>query len=162
MKPSIKFSLLGSIVGAVVMFISVLIIEWQLNKHPALDTQVIEHLDGCGYPIDTLDENMYAFYVEETKYIFDYYPQDQSYVRILAGFNVNEYAAEDVKSACISVMRVKKNCIMIPELTEHGWAVRISCESFVDPEEAIDTEIVDRAIRVIQQAEIQLFRELQG
>lgn len=162
MKPSIKFSLLGGIVGAVMMFIAVVIIEWQLDKHPALDTQVVEHLKSCGYPIDTLDESMYAFYIEDTKYIFDYYPKDQSYVRILAGFSADEYAEEDVKAACISVMRTKKNCIMIPELTENGWAVRISCESFIDSDEAIDTEIIDRAIRVLQQAEIQLFRELQG
>ena len=162
MKPSIKFSLLGGIVGAVVMFIAVVIIEWQLDKHPALDTQVVEHLESCGYPIDTLDESMYAFYIEDTKYIFDYYPKDQSYVRILAGFSADEYAEEDVKAACISVMRGKKNCIVIPELTERGWAVRISCESFIDSDEAIDTEIIDRAIRVLQQAEIQLFRELQG
>lgn len=160
MRPAIRFSILGGIVGAVLMFAAVLVIEWQLDKHPSLDTQVIEHLESKGYPVDSMGSDLYAFQVEGDKFVFDYFPTDQTYLRILAGYGAEEYTREDVEAACVEVMSTKKNCIMIPEETKDGMAVRICCESFVSDDDALDTDIIDRAIQLIQQAERSFFREL--
>lgn len=160
MRPSIKFSLLGALAGAVLMFAAVLVIEWQLDKHPSLDTQVIEHLESQGFSVDSMGSGLYAFRVEGDRFVFDYFSDDAAYLRILAGFGVEEYTRDEVMAACIAVMDTKKNCIMIPEETKDGMAVRICCESFVSEDDALDTDIIDRSIRLIQQAEILLFRKL--
>lgn len=160
MKPSIKFSLLGGIVGAVVMFIAVVLIEWQLEQHPALDTQVIEYLENKGYTVDTLGQDMYVFNVEGDKLIFDYFLDDPGYLRIFAGFDTKEYSRAEVEAVCIELMRTKKNCIMIPEVGDDGMSVRICCESYISDDEALDTDILDRSIRLIQQVGILLYRKL--
>lgn len=160
MKPSIKFSLLGGIVGAVLMFAAVLVIEWQLDKHPSLDKQVVEYLESQGYAVDTLGSDMYSFNVEGDKYIFDYFADDPTYLRIFAGFGAEDYERAEIETACVEIMCAKKNCIMIPEETKAGMAVRICCESFVSDDDALDTDIIDRSIRLIQQSVIQLFRKL--
>lgn len=162
MKSSVKFSLIGGLIGAIVMFIAVVIFEVQWDKHPPLDTQVIEHLKSEGFPVDTLGNDAYAFLVDEDKYIFDYFPEDPSYLRIFAGFTAEEYSRAEVEAACVKVMQCKKNCIMIPEETRDGMVVRICCESFVDSDDALDTKIIDRTIRIIQLAELKFFYELQG
>lgn len=162
MKSSVKFSLIGGLIGAVVMFIAVVIFEVQWDKHPPLDTQVIEYLKSEGFPVDTLGNDAYAFLVDEDRYIFDYFRDDPSYLRIFAGFTAEEFSPEDVEAACIKVMNEKKNCTMIPVKRDDGMAVRICCESFVDSDDALDTKIIDRTIRIIQLAELKFFYELQG
>lgn len=160
MKTSIKFSLLGGLVGAIVMFGVLMLIEWQLEKHPALDTQVLDYLTEQGYPVDTLGNDMYKFNVDGDKFIFDYFPDDPGYLRIFAGYGVEEYSRADVESVCVAMMRAKKNCMMIPEVREDGMSVRICCESFISNDDALDTDIIDRSIRLIQESEIQLYRRL--
>lgn len=160
MKPTIKFSLLGVVAGAVLMFVAVLFIELQLDKHPTLDQQVIQHLENEGYSIDSLGDNMYAFYVDGDKFIFDYFPNDPTYLRIFAGYGLEEYSRDDLADACFRVMSTKKNCTMILEETDYGPAVRICCESFVSRTDAVDTDIIDRSIRIIKEARILLFHHL--
>lgn len=162
MKTPIKFSICGFVAGAVLMFVAVLIIEWQLDKHPTLDVQVLEHLEGNGYPMDSLGDYLYSFVVEDDKFIFDYFPSDQSYLRILASYGAEEFTYDQVAAACVKVMSKKKNCIMIPIETDSGMFVRISCESFVPDDDELDTYIIDRSIRVIQQAVLQFYRCLYG
>lgn len=160
MRPSIKFSLLGGIAGAVLMFAAVLVIEWQLDKYPALDTQVVEYLEHEGYPVDSLGEDVYKFNVDGDVFLFDYFPEDPTYLRIFAGFDMEGFSREDVEAACVELMCAKKNCILVPIERENGMAVRICCESFLSDDEALDTDIIDRSIRLIQQVEIQLYRKL--
>lgn len=142
------------------MFVAVLIIEWQLDKHPSLDTQVIEYLESQGYHVDTLTNDLYRFHVDGDRFIFDYFPDDPTYLRIFAGFGMEEYDRTAIEAACVDIMSAKKNCIMIPEEMSDGIGVRICCESFIADDEALDTHIIDRSIRLIQQAEMQLFRKL--
>lgn len=160
MKPAIKFSLLGAMTGAVLMFVAVLFVEWQSDKHTALDTQVIRYLESEGCVIDSLGSDMYAFFVEGDRYIFDYFPRDQTYFRILAGFGMEEYSRADLADACFRVMNTKKNCIMILEETDRGPTVRICCESFISKNNAVDAGIIDRSIRIIQEAKMLLLRNL--
>ncbi|MCQ2345895.1 MAG: hypothetical protein MJZ82_03925 [Paludibacteraceae bacterium] len=72
MKTSIKFSLIGGLIGVIVMFGVLLLIEWQSEKHPALDTQVLDYLTEQGCPIETAENNRYVFVSNEDRVVFDY------------------------------------------------------------------------------------------
>jgi len=160
MKYSLKFSLIGSLIGAIVMFVLVFAFKFWYDSHPSLDTQVIEHLESCGYAVDTLNKDLYAFHIEGDKLIFVYYPDDPSYLRLLAGYGMEEYSADAVTKACLEVTQTKKNCMAVPDTRDGQLAVSISCESFINPDEALDTRIIDRSIRIIKESYLMLLREL--
>lgn len=160
MKTAFKYSLLGGIIGAVLMFAAVLVIEWQLDKHPALDKQVIDYLESQGYPVDTLDGNMYRFTVDGDMFVFDYYPDDQTYLHFFTIYGAEDYSRAEVEAACFKATRTKKNSELFPEETDEGMSVVVSSSSFLADDE-LDTDIVDRSIRVIQQAVAIFYRELE-
>lgn len=161
MKPSIKFSLLGGIVGAVVMFIAVVIIEWQLEKHPALDVQVLDYLQSRDYLIDTLDNNQYVFVANEDKIVFDYFPDDEGFLRFFSIFDVSNSSYEEVAAAAIEATNTKKNCSVVPRRLDDGSiVVQISMESFVSKEDALDTHIIERSLRVMSETHLFLIHQL--
>lgn len=160
MRPGTKCSLLGGVVGAVLMFAAIWILEWKMNDFPSLDTQVIEYLEHRGCPVDSLGADMYRFEVEEDKFVFDYYPEDPAYLRIFALFDLSEFSRTAVETACFELMNDTKNIILVPEVRDEGMAVRIRCESFVSDEDALDTDIVDRSISLIRRVEAQLYHLL--
>lgn len=160
MKQAIKFSLLGAIVGAVLMLTIVLIMDKKPSHQLDLETQVINYLEHEGIQVDTIYDHLYSFWIEEDRYIFDYSLSDPVYLKIFAGFGLDEYTYDEVAAACVDVMSSKRNCIMIPEETDRGVAVRISCENFVSGEDALDTKIVIRSIWVIHDAWLHLAQKL--
>lgn len=160
MKTSIKFSLIGGLVGAVLMFGVILLIEWRMNQYPLLDTQVIKYLESKGYPVDTVGDDFYKFVADGDQFFFDYYPNDPAYLRIFAGYDVSEFNRNEVEAACLELMTTTKNCSVFPEDGPNGVAVRINCESFVSDDDALDTDIIDRAIKLIQQVDRGLYRKL--
>ncbi len=160
MRSAIKFSLLGSIVGMVLMYVALLIIGLRLNKHPALDTQVIQHLESMDYPVDSLGSGRYAFFVNEDRFVFEYSPEDPTYFQIWAIFGLKGYSPEEVMLTCMSVMDAKKNCILLPAETNIGLTLYIFCESFLDAENALDTKIIDRSIQQLQAAITMVRHEL--
>lgn len=160
MKQNWKFFLLGGLAGAVVMLAAILIYDWIDLQHPKLKQQVIEHLEAEGYEVDSVGGELYVFTVDGDRFIFDYFPKDQTYLRLICGYDIANYSMEEIMSACIHTMQTKKNCTIYPEQTEDGIGVRFCCESFLDDNEAIDPEIIDRSIRVMQQAVAAFYTEL--
>lgn len=154
MKPSIKFSLLGAIAGAVVMLIIAVIFECVTNRHPGLDTQVIHYLEDEGYPVDTVSENIYAFKVNGDNIIFEYYPNDQTYLRLFAGYNVDGFSFERVQQTCYNVMETKKNCIIIPDKDEDNISIQIGSESFIGSNCRTNAKIIERSIKVIEESHL--------
>ena len=161
MKPSIKFSLLGGIVGAVMMFIAVVIIEWQLDKHPALDTQVLDYLSSQDYPIDTLENNQYVFLAYEDRIVFDYFPDDEEFLRFFANYDVSNSSYEEVAAAAIKITNTKKNCTVVPkQMEDGGLIIQISVESFIDEDDELNTSIIDRALCALQGARYSMILQL--
>jgi len=155
---------LGGAIGMVVILVIAMAFEYRDRQYPKWDTQVIEHLESCGYPVDTLDENLYSFCVEGDNMVFDYYPEDQSYLCLLAGYdmNMNGCSMEALTKACLEVTKNKRNCSVVPICRDEELLVRIYCQSFVNPDEALDTRIIDRSIRIIEEAYLALHFELKN
>lgn len=160
MKQAIKFSLLGGVIGAVLVLTVVLIMDRKPHNQPDLETQVINYLEHKDIQVDTIYDHLYSFWIEDDRFIFDYSPQDPVYLKLLAGFGLEEYSYDEVAAACVEVMRSKRNCILIPEDTNRGVAVRISCETFVSKEDALDTDIILRSIWVIHDAWLEIANKL--
>lgn len=158
-KSEIKFPLLGGVVGAMLM-LAVVIISWQVDKPQSLDTQVIQYLESAGYTVESLGKSRYGFYVDGDRYIFEYFPDDQTYLRIFTVFDVGAYSRDDMAAACFKVMKTKKNSIIIKNETSQGLTLHICCESFVSMDNAVEPYIIDHSICVIQESKMQIVRIL--
>lgn len=142
------------------MFGVLLFCEWLDQQHPKLKEQVIEHLEERGYEVDSVGSDLYVFTVDGEKIIFDYFPKDQTYLRLICGYDITNHSLEELERVSAYVMQTKKNCTIYPEQTDDGFGVRFCCESFLDSNEAIDPEIIDRSIHVLQLAVAAFYTEL--
>lgn len=161
MKTAIKYSLIGSLVGAIVMLGVLILIEWQLEKHPPLNTQVLDYLSSQDYPIDTLENNQYIFLANEDRVVFDYFPDDEGFLRFFAIYDVSNSSYEEVATAAIETTNTKKNCVVVPKRRDNGELfIQISVESFIDENEALNTDIINRSLRVLQGAHYSIIHQL--
>lgn len=165
MKTFIKFLLLGALIGtlmgAVVMLVAIYAVEWKMNQHPALDTQVLDYLTELGCPIDTAENNRYVFVSNEDRIVFDYFDDDQGFLRFFAIYDVTNSSYEEVAAAAIETTDTKKNCTVVPKQMDDGdLVIQISVESFIDENEALNTDIIDRSLRVLQGAHLSMIHKL--
>lgn len=162
MKPSLKFSILGCLVGSLLTLGTVLITDWQMDKrsNPALNTQVLDYLQSRGFPIDTLANNRYSFVMNEEHIIFEYFPTDEGFLRFFTFYDASDYSYEELETV-IEATNTTKNCYIMPKRMDDGsiW-IMINVESFINKREMLDTDIIDRTLSVISGASIDLLRQL--